>query len=235
MRRCYGWRCGSGPVPPRRPAERFRARRPGGFSGGQRIPVNCSGFFRGASGGPHAVDSVAGGGSYLYDANGNMTSRTEEGETYTQEWTVENKLRKVRWANDTYQTRFVYDGDGNRLLRIEKTPSDETTTVYIGRMYEEKFTGTDLIALASIGDGNTAIALSTVSLDVVVGRRRAADAEPHRPPTLPRGAPRPARPVGLDRVDHPVGGGIVVEVGERLVDDDGREVLHPVGGEAPGE
>ncbi len=96
---------------------------------------------------PHAVTSV-GSNSYQYDANGNMTVRIEEGITYNQAWTFENKLKTIDWTvnSETYQTGFVYDGDGNRLLKIEEQPDgSEETTVYIGQLYEETFETTNLI------------------------------------------------------------------------------------------
>jgi RHS repeat-associated protein len=91
---------------------------------------------------PHAATAISDGSQYGYDARGNMTSRTEDGITYSQAWNEENKLKQVTWSEggQAYTTTFVYDGDSNRLLKIEKLPADqEITTVYIGQIYEEQF------------------------------------------------------------------------------------------------
>jgi YD repeat-containing protein len=73
---------------------------------------------------PHAAITLTNGAQvdfYAYDHNGNMTSRTEDGITYLQAWNAENKLARVTWTEDgrDYATTYVYDGDGNRLLKIE--------------------------------------------------------------------------------------------------------------------
>ena len=46
---------------------------------------------------PHAVitSSSALDGNYNYDANGNMTTRLDAGETYTQSWDAQNRLGSV--------------------------------------------------------------------------------------------------------------------------------------------
>jgi len=41
------------------------------------------------------MTSTSGGGSFSYDGNGNMTSRTENGVTYQQTWDAENRLVSV--------------------------------------------------------------------------------------------------------------------------------------------
>lgn len=62
--------------------------------------------------GPAGTDSV----SYGYDSTGNTTSRPDgAGATQTLAWNIEGKLTKV--ANDTAETTFVYDVDGERLIR----------------------------------------------------------------------------------------------------------------------
>ncbi|MBN2005376.1 MAG: hypothetical protein JXA21_18610 [Anaerolineae bacterium] len=112
--------------------------------------------------GPHAVTAMN-GNLYQYDAAGNMAMRTEDGVVYAQTWTAENKLARVEttpgagfWS-EAVDTRFVYDGDGNRLLKIEIWPasagSAELTTVYIGGAYERQFNthglGAQVLALLS--------------------------------------------------------------------------------------
>ncbi|MCP4593679.1 MAG: hypothetical protein GY842_23330, partial [bacterium] len=80
---------------------------------------------------PHAATTTGSSNSYSYDDNGNMSTRTENGETYNQVFNVENKLESVTVDGET--TTFVYDGDGNRVLR---TGPDGTLTAYIGGYYE---------------------------------------------------------------------------------------------------
>ncbi|MEM7346260.1 MAG: hypothetical protein AAF485_18625, partial [Chloroflexota bacterium] len=121
---------------------------------------------------PHVLDTVTYPGDlsklddYTYDANGNMISRTEDGITYTQTWDEENRLKTVSWqetvGSNTYDyvTRFVYDGDGNRLLKIEKPstsfpdhPDIELTTVYISKLYEATFNTTDAMLMDATAYG----------------------------------------------------------------------------------
>jgi len=84
---------------------------------------------------PHAVTHINNMQRYWYDANGNMTWRVEDGVTYSQEFDAENRLAVVTNTVTGQVTRFGYDGDGNRLLRI----GPEETTVYIGDYYEALF------------------------------------------------------------------------------------------------
>lgn len=99
---------------------------------------------------PHAATGLSQDAANTYDANGNMLMRTEDGITYTQTWRVDNRLKQVAWEqNGAHTTTFVYDGDGNRLLRIERFPDSrgqtcEITTVYLGGIYEEQLVTTAL-------------------------------------------------------------------------------------------
>ncbi len=97
---------------------------------------------------PHAVSSAP-AGSYGYDANGNMTSRTLGGTTYTLAYDAENRLMSVSGGGTS--ASFVYDGDGNRV----KATVDGVITYYVDRLYEEEagggytkyyFAGGDLVA-----------------------------------------------------------------------------------------
>jgi len=81
--------------------------------------------------GPHAV-TTAGANTYLYDANGNMTS----GSARTLAYDVENRLTSFTYASQT--STFGYDGDGRR---VKKTSPTKTTT-YIGSLYEVDSDGT---------------------------------------------------------------------------------------------
>jgi len=78
---------------------------------------------------------------YTYDESGNMLTRVEDGVTYTQSWTADNRLAKVEWTDGTgtHEVRFFYDGDGSRLLRITTANGLVTSkTVYIGGIYEKE-------------------------------------------------------------------------------------------------
>jgi len=46
----------------------------------------------------HAVTSLSNGNSYGYDANGNMTSRTVSGQSYTLGYDAENQMTSVSGA-----------------------------------------------------------------------------------------------------------------------------------------
>jgi YD repeat-containing protein len=85
---------------------------------------------------PHAVRSLTSGEQYDYDANGNMTARTENGVTYQQEWDRENRLLVVTNTNTLSVTRFVYDGAGARVAQIKP---DGTAVAYVGNLLEVEF------------------------------------------------------------------------------------------------
>lgn len=94
--------------------------------------------------GPHAVTKVVENTptgdrqqSYTYDAAGNTTGRTINGNTQTLDWDTAGRLSKVTEPDDvttpedeTAETRFVYDAEGTRILRED--PSG--TTVYLPGM-----------------------------------------------------------------------------------------------------
>jgi RHS repeat-associated protein len=79
----------------------------------------------------HAVTSLSTGESYTYDANGNMITRVENGQTYTQAWDIENRLASVTVNGQT--TQFIYDGDGNLVKKIKP---DGSKTLYAGGIFE---------------------------------------------------------------------------------------------------
>ncbi len=62
--------------------------------------------------------------TYVYDPNGNLTSKTEGSDTWTYEWDAENKLKRVL-KNNVEQARFAYDPQGRR---VEKVAGGTTTT-----------------------------------------------------------------------------------------------------------
>ncbi len=101
---------------------------------------------------PHAVSS-AGGNTYTYDANGNMSSGAGRIITYD----FENRPISVTQGGTT--TTFVYDGDGGR---VKKTVGTATTT-YIGKLYvcegtscaKMIFAGGSRIAMKQVTSGST--------------------------------------------------------------------------------
>jgi RHS repeat-associated protein len=78
----------------------------------------------------HAVTS-AGGNTYSYDANGNMTQRVIGGQTWNLGYDAENRLVSVTGPNG-FSATFVYDGDGQR---VQSTLGGVTTT-FVGNYYE---------------------------------------------------------------------------------------------------
>ena len=73
------------------------------------------------------------GNTYGYDGNGNQTTRTIGGTTYTFTFDYENRLTEVKQDTTTLAT-FLYDADGNRV----KGTVSGTTTVYIAGVYERQ-------------------------------------------------------------------------------------------------
>jgi RHS repeat-associated protein len=79
----------------------------------------------------HAVTSTSNGNSYGYDANGNQTTRTVGGITYTLIYDAESRLVQIKRGTDV-QATYYYDGDGNRI----RTEVGSTFTTYIGSHLE---------------------------------------------------------------------------------------------------
>jgi YD repeat-containing protein len=88
---------------------------------------------------PHAVSTVTNdttSNSYQYDANGNMTTRSENGVTWTQTYNAENRLASMTAGTTTWL--FSYDGDGNRVGQlITNGTSAVSTTYFVGGAYEQ--------------------------------------------------------------------------------------------------
>ncbi len=82
----------------------------------------------------HAVTS-AGLKGYSYDANGNMVTRGTDGGDQTLIWDVENRPVTVSQGGGVIAT-FVYDGDGNRVMKTEGGEA----IVYVNRYYEVNVT-----------------------------------------------------------------------------------------------
>lgn len=82
--------------------------------------------------GPHAVTSVVDNNitrTYQYDANGNMTRRTDINRV--QDWTVFNQVEKITQGITWAKFRF-----GAARERIVQERSDQTKTIYIGSLLE---------------------------------------------------------------------------------------------------
>jgi RHS repeat-associated protein len=95
--------------------------------------------------------------SFDYDANGNMTCRTESGVTYKQEYNAENRISSIQKlasgtcaapGNLTAKWDFTYDGDGIRTGHSYTSYTDGQpqpaviTRYYFGGAYETRSDGT---------------------------------------------------------------------------------------------
>jgi RHS repeat-associated protein len=79
--------------------------------------------------------------TYRYDANGNMTARTELGVGYSQSWDANNRLTRVRYGSTSStpaEYTFQYDPDGGRVRQIAP---DGANTIYVGNGLYELTTG----------------------------------------------------------------------------------------------
>jgi RHS repeat-associated protein len=107
---------------------------------------------------PFAVVATSAGFRAGYDRNGNMRARVEisgtETITYTQEWDVENRLSVVTNTVTGDVTRFVYDGDGARVLR--EAPGG--LTAYVGAV-EVSISGTERLTTSYYFAGSQRIAM----------------------------------------------------------------------------
>ena len=98
---------------------------------------------------PHAVTSTSDGNTYVYDANGNMTLGAGKSITYN----CDNKPSSITMGGNT--TIFFYDGSGARVKKM----TGSSTTVYIGKLYEE----TGGVSTNYIFAGSTRIASKTTA------------------------------------------------------------------------
>jgi len=107
---------------------------------------------------PFAVVATSAGFRAGYDRNGNMLARVEVSGTqvitYVQEWTVENRLAVVTNTVTGDATRFVYDGDGNRIARQDPTG----LTVNVGAV-EVEISGTQRLTTTYYFAGGQRIAM----------------------------------------------------------------------------
>ena len=79
---------------------------------------------------PHAVKELDSVEKYTYDANGSMTSRNVDGTTYAMNYDPENRLTSI--SGGTLTARYVFDGDGRRVLSVV----GDTRTLYVNEYFE---------------------------------------------------------------------------------------------------
>jgi RHS repeat-associated protein len=105
-----------------------------------------------ASGRVHGVTSAGNKGSYAYDANGNMATRTISGTVYNLAYDQANAM--VGYSGGSVNASFVYDGDGNRVKGVV----NGTTTYYVSDLYE--VTGAKVTKYYAEGDTKVALRVS---------------------------------------------------------------------------
>jgi len=79
---------------------------------------------------PHAVTS-AGGRTYAYDPNGNMTTQQYPGGSRNFLYNSENRLKSVTTVTGT--TTYAYDGEGTLVKRVQP---NGRSTYYVGAHFE---------------------------------------------------------------------------------------------------
>ncbi len=83
----------------------------------------------------HAVATTSAGGSFSYDANGNMTHRdlpdVLDANTYDYTFDAENRLVQAK-KNGSIVATLTYDGDGKRVKAVQ----GGTTTAFVGGYFE---------------------------------------------------------------------------------------------------
>jgi RHS repeat-associated protein len=138
----------------------------------------------------YKVDVSTGEASYSYDNNGNLTGKTDDGHTWTYEWTVENQLARVTKDGVEVAT-FQYDPLGRRVEKIaggvtysylydgqdilRETRSNATIDVYIhGPGIDEPLAKMDQANVVSYfhADGLGSITKMTDSAGAVVHTRQ---------------------------------------------------------------
>ncbi|WP_078652672.1 RHS repeat-associated core domain-containing protein [Streptomyces sp. NRRL F-525] len=105
---------------------------------------------------PHAVSSVktpTGTDSYGYDNAGQMTSKTVKGASTTLIW---NELGQLVQTTGASATSYVYDADGNLLLR----KGSAATVLYLGGQ-EIRKAGSTLTGTRYYADGASTVAVRT--------------------------------------------------------------------------
>jgi RHS repeat-associated protein len=99
----------------------------------------------------HAVTDLSNGDAFAYDANGNMTCRSEGGNLYKQEYNAENRISIVQLIEGSCDEptsiistwNFIYDGDGVKVIQVYTAGETTLTTrYYMGGAYEFTSDGT---------------------------------------------------------------------------------------------
>ena len=82
----------------------------------------------------HAVTNLSNGDHFGYDSNGNMTSRTVGGQSFSLSYDAENRMVGVSWtiSGTAHSAAFLYNDDGRRIV----STIDGTTTVFVGDTFE---------------------------------------------------------------------------------------------------
>jgi RHS repeat-associated protein len=93
----------------------------------------------------HAVTGLSNGDAFTYDANGNMTCRVEDEQTFIQSYNDENRISQVELVTGSCNTpgdttsiwNFTYDGDGVKVMQVYTSGEIALTTrYYMGGAYE---------------------------------------------------------------------------------------------------
>ena len=120
----------------------------------------------------HAVTGVSTNGTttstYQYDANGNMTCRMENNQTYLQSYNAENQMSSVQAVTGTCDNpgatsatwQFIYDGDGARVEQVYTGSSTLTTYYFAGGSYEVSSDGQTTNTKVYYTFGGMSIAMS---------------------------------------------------------------------------
>jgi RHS repeat-associated protein/uncharacterized repeat protein (TIGR01451 family) len=129
---------------------------------------------------PHAPGQVLDGAQvvadFSYDANGNRSARLGSTGSASYTYDAENRLTQVvsDTGNSLLTTTFVYDGDGNRVMR---QTSDDQVTHYVGEHTEVRVS--DAIINVSSGTGipskDTHIALDRADIPYFVWQDDSSD------------------------------------------------------------
>ncbi|MFI7492963.1 RHS repeat-associated core domain-containing protein [Micromonospora echinaurantiaca] len=155
---------------------------------------------------PHAVSAVETTGAatktetFTYDDTGN--TKTRPGPNGTQELTWDPEARLLRVVDDQGTTSYVYDADGNRLIR--RDPAGSTLYLPGGTEVRQPTTGTATATRYYGGPAGGAIAIrtSTGSLDWIVSDHHGT-AEATINNTTLTATRRRSYPFGGDRVAPP--------------------------------
>jgi RHS repeat-associated protein len=90
--------------------------------GTNNVVITATDFSGNTTSKPYRLDVGNAGASYTYDANGNLTGKSDNGSTWVYTWNAENQLVKV--AKDGSEiARYAYDPLGRR---IEKAAATQT-------------------------------------------------------------------------------------------------------------